>query len=364
VSFRGQLTPTQQGVCDTLADYTLGVLVAPTGSGKTVMACELIARHRTPTLIIVDRAQLADQWRAQLTALLGLAGRDIGQLGSGRKRRSRIVDIALFGSVARRAEDPDTFAGYGLVVIDECHHVPAPSFDGALRHAPVRRWLGLTATPRREDGLQAIMTMHCGPVRKTMTRGSGPLVLRAITHKSLSDPDLDERAGYQEFVNGLATDAERNNLIVADVVAALADRRNCLVLTQRVEHLDTLAKLLSDRGHPPRVLRGGMAKKERTAVTAAINAHPPEESLLVAATGPYAGEGFDCPRLDTLFLALPIKSRPKLTQYVGRIMRDAPGKAIVEVHDYDDTLLPIFRNARSARVAALKALGFHIGGRP
>ena len=138
------------------------------------MACELIARHRTPTLIIVDRAQLADQWRAQLTALLGLAGRDIGQLGSGRKRRSRIVDIALFGSVARRAEDPDTFAGYGLVVIDECHHVPAPSFDAALRHAPVRRWLGLTATPRREDGLQAIMTMQCGPVRKTMTAQRRP----------------------------------------------------------------------------------------------------------------------------------------------------------------------------------------------
>ena len=147
-------------------------------------------------------------------------------------------------------------------------------------------------------------------------------------------------------------------------MAALADRRNCLVLTQRVEHLETLAKLLGDRGHPPHVLRGGMGKKERTAVTAAINTHPAEEPLLVAATGPYAGEGFDCPRLDTLFLTLPIKSRQKLTQYVGRIMRDAPGKAIVEVHDYDDTLLPIFRRARAARVAALKALGFHIDRRP
>jgi superfamily II DNA or RNA helicase len=362
LDFLGSLSPTQRHAVDAVSAHHRGVLVAPTGAGKTAMACALIAHHCVPTLVVVDRQALADQWRAQLSVFLGLEGRQVGQLGGGRKRRSRIVDIAMFGSLANRVSDPDLFDGYGLVVVDECHHVPAPSYEQALRHAPIRRWLGLTATPRREDGLHPLITMQCGPIRHTMSRSGGPLVLRVITHESLADPGLDERAGYTAFMTGLAADEERNAAIVADVSAALGRGRNCLVLTQRVDHLARLSELVSASGHVPYVLQGGMGKKARTAVADGIAGHLEDSPILILATGPYAGEGFDCPRLDTVFLALPIRSRTKITQYIGRTMRDYEAKASVEVHDYDDKLLPIFRRGRSVRMSVLAGLGFDIRG--
>jgi len=360
--FQGSLSPAQRQAVEALSLHHLGVLVAPTGAGKTAMACALIAHHGVPALVVVDRQALADQWRAQLSVFLGLEGRQVGQLGGGRKRRSRIVDIAMFGSLAKRVSDPDLFDGYGLVVVDECHHVPARSYEQALRHAPIRRWLGLTATPRREDGLHPLITMQCGPIRHTMSRSGGPLVLRLITHESLADPGLDERAGYTAFMAGLAADEERNAAIVADVTAALERDRNCLVLTQRVEHLARLAELVSVGGHVPYVLQGGMGKKARMAVADGIAGHPKDSPILILATGPYAGEGFDCPRLDTVFLALPIGSRTKITQYIGRTMRDYVAKSSVEVHDYDDKLLPIFRRGRSVRVSVLAGIGFEVRG--
>ena len=289
-----------------------------------------------------------------------MTGRAVGQLGGGRTRRTRLVDIAMFQSIARRVEDPGVFDGYGLVVVDECHHVPAQTFERAVRHAPVCRWLGLTATPDREDGLHPLITMQCGPIRTTVARGADPLVRRVVTHESLADPDLGDGASYQDFVTGLALDPERNAAIVADVSAALARGRQCPVLTQRTEHLECLAALLAERGETAYVLRGGMGKRERVAVTAAIGVHPDDQPVLVVATGPYAGEGFDCPRLDTLFLVLPIKAKTKLIQYVGRVMRTRPAKSTVEVHDYDDTLLPIFKAARAARVATYASLGFDV----
>ena len=322
------------------------------------MACALIAHHQMPTLVIVDRQQLADQWRTQLKILLGLTGRQVGQLGGGRHRRSHIVDLAMFQSIARRVDDPDVFDGYGLILIDECHHVPAESYERALRHVTVPRWLGLTATPQREDGLHPLITMQCGPIRHTVPAGPGPFVLRVVSHETLADPNVAEDAPYQDLISGLAIDDERNRAIVSDVTAAVGRGRQCLVLTQRTKHLDRLAALLIEAGHEVYALRGGMGKHQRTSVSEAIAAHPPDRPILIAATGPYAGEGFDCPRLNTLFLTLPIRSRTKLTQYVGRIMRDHPGKVDIEVHDYDDTLVPMFRRSRAARLATYSHLGF------
>ncbi len=205
--------------------------------------------------------------------------------------------------------------------------------------------------------------MQCGPIRKTLTRGAGPLNLQVITHEWLADAGLGEEAGYGQFVSALTADDQRNAAIVDDVVAALARGRQCLILTQRVEHLEHLVQLLRARGHESHVLRGGMGKKARTAAAEAIANHPEDQPVLIAATGPYAGEGFDCPRLDTLFLALPIRSRTKVVQYVGRVMREHDGKSRVEIHDYHDKLVPIFRPSRAARVSAYASLGFDIDSR-
>ena len=153
LQFAAVLTADQTAAYDALAPHDLGVLVAPPGSGKTVIACAVIAHHRVPALVIVDRQPLVDQWRDRLTEHLGLDTKQIGQLGSGRRKVKGLVDIATAQSLARREDLTELGSRYGLVVVDERHHVPAVTFERCVRQLPVRRWLGLTATPYRRDGL-------------------------------------------------------------------------------------------------------------------------------------------------------------------------------------------------------------------
>jgi len=357
LAFAGEFRAAQERAVEVMAGHELGVLEAPPGAGKTVMACALIARHAAPTLVLVDRKPLLAQWRERLATHLGV---EAGQIGGGKQRPTKVVDIAMVQTVTRNEQAADLLDGYGLVVIDECHHVPAPTVERAVRNLDARRWLGLTATPQRPDGLKDIMVMQCGPIRHRITQSASNLDLRLQVHRTeLTIDDSTDgltRGEVLALINAsLVADDRRNDQICRDVADAIGAGRNCLVLSSRTEHVEVLANRLSGLGLEPLVLYGSLKPTERRAVHERL---AEDRQLLLVATDRYIGEGFDCPKLDTLFLAFPISARQRITQYVGRILRDHPGKDIAEVHDYLDAGAPMLAAMYRRRRPGYKKSGF------
>lgn len=364
LEFRGELTPLQTSALAAILAHDDGVLVAPPGTGKTVIACALIGERKLPTLILAHSEPLLEQWRTQLQALLGLASKQIGQHGGGRRKRTGIVDLAMIQSLKAVDDLEALFRDYGLVVVDECHHLPAFSFEAAVRRAPVRHFLGLTATPYRRDGLQEIVTMQCGPIRHRIASSEGPardvnleLTVRE-TKLALADA---AQTPIQEVFRLLVEDRQRTTVVCDDVLAALAEGRRCLVLSQWRQHCHELAEQLQSRGASPLILEGGLGKRARAALLDQIENTPPSDPLVVVATGQYIGEGFDCPQLDTLFLAFPISFKGRLVQYTGRLLRAHEGKATIRVYDYADVRVPVLRAMHARRLRAYKSLGFQPG---
>lgn len=357
--FHGSLTPDQEKAISVTLREEMGLLVAPPGVGKTVMGCYAIAKRNLPTLILAHLKPILEQWRKQLTTLLALESSQIGQVGGGKKAQNGIVDLATLQTLARMENLPEFFAKYGFIVVDECHHIPAATFEACIREAPVKYILGLTATPYRKDGLQDILHMQCGPVRHKMAGQATDLLLTVNTSETAFVYPSDENPPpIQDIFRGLVHDEARNVLIGEDVVKALEKGRRCLVLSQWNEHCRILAENLARAGKTPFVLSGTQGKKERAAILKSIQDTPPDKDLTVVATGQYLGEGFDCPQLDTLFLTFPISFKGKLVQYIGRVMREHPSKKGVFVHDYRDSRVPVLVKMHSKRMKTYKTMGF------
>jgi superfamily II DNA or RNA helicase len=356
LEFQGELTDPQQSAVDDLLAYDLGMLVAPPGSGKTVMGCAIVAQRQVPTLVLVYRKPLLEQWREQLASSLNLDTTEIGELAAGRDRRTGVIDLATVQTLARKDDVAALTGAYGLLVVDECHHVPAATIQRVVSQIPARFVLGLTATPYRGDGLDPLIAMQCGPVRNSGDPAPSSLRLELeVHHTALALEDIDD-APIHEVLGAVAEDPVRTRQIADDVAAEVAVGRRCLVLSERKSHLTALADELRQLGVDPLVLHGGMKRGDEQHVMDRLESAA-DRPLVLAATGQYIGEGFDCPPLDTLFLTFPISDKGKIVQRVGRIQRPFPGKHTARVHDYLDSEVPVLARMHARRLKTYRTLG-------
>jgi len=363
VFFSTELRAEQHDAVKQLLNFDDGILCAPTAFGKTVVAACLIAKRAANTLVLVHRRQLMDQWRERLASFLSLSSNEVGQFGGGKNKRTGVIDVGVIQSLHRKGVVQDFVADYGHVIVDECHHLSAFTFESVLRQIKAKYVLGLTATPTRKDGHHPIIYMQCGPVRYFLSPKKAAKFSQ-LQHKAM--PRLtnflwngsENENTIHEIYAALIADAPRNDMIVNDVRQALWDGRSPLLLTSRTEHLDHLAGRLRGLCQHVFVLKGGMGVKHRKQIAESISLVPPREPRIILATGSYLGEGFDDARLDTLFLTMPISWRGTLQQYVGRLHRLHENKKEVLVYDYADTLVPMLARMYKKRTAGYLALGY------
>ena len=361
VSFMGGLRLDQEAAVAGMLSHDIGVLCAPTAFGKTVTASAIIARRGVNTLVLVHRNELLKQWQERLQTFLGVGKDVVGTIGGGKSRLTGKIDIAVMQSVSRQGEIHPLVDNYGQVIVDECHHVGAASFDAILKRTKARFVLGLTATPIRRDGLQPIIFMQCGPIRYIAAKPPGaPHDMEVMARSCLTRIDLPADAVIQDVFRHLVNDSIRTEGIAAEVRDAVGQGRKVLVLTERTEHLDAIVRALDGLQPAPFVLHGRMTKKRRAALIADLDALPSDTPRVLLSTGKLVGEGFDHPPLDTLVLAMPVSWKGTLQQYAGRLHREHPGKSSVRIIDFVDTGHPTLLRMWEKRLRGYRTMGYRV----
>ena len=379
VAFKGKERDEQLDAINSLMPYTNGILAATTAFGKTVTAAALIARKKVSALVLVHSKALLLQWHERLTDFLEIEfaepatsrkrGRKkvfspIGCLDSTSNTLHGVIDIALMQSCFENGEVRPFVREYGMVIVDECHHVSSITFENVLRHITAHHVYGLTATPIRKDGLQPIIFMQCGPIRfsadaKTQIQKQSfqrYLVPRFTSYRSVTD----NRQSFALLSQSLAESELRNTLIVEDVLNAVTAGRTPIILTGRTSHVKLLSEMLKPHIANVIQLTGEGTAKSKREVLQGLHDIPQNSPLVIVATGKYVGEGFDYPRLDTLFLALPISWKGLVAQYAGRLHRENEEKADVRIYDYIDIHEPVCESMYRKRLKGYSAIGYRV----
>ena len=384
--FLGELRDNQKEAAEKLLAHPTGVLSASTAFGKTVVALWLAAERKVNTLVLVHRTQLADQWAERISQFLGISKKEIGRYSGTKKERTGIIDVAVMQSIVKKGNVAEWVNDYGQIIVDECHHIPAVSFERIIRKCPAFYRLGLSATVVRKDGQHPIVLMNLGDVRYSDNRkNTAPLFAQKVfprftgfqiapttnpTDTSGTESPSGQGAAktreasrhdIQDIYRELWPNENRNRLIIEDILKAHHEGRECLVLSDRLEHLDILKAGLQDQVPNLFLLKGGMGKKQLKAIMENMQNIGEGGRRVILSTGKYLGEGFDLPSLDTLFLVFPISWKGTLIQYTGRLNRVYYGKKEIQVYDYVDDKVPVLAGMYRKRVKSYRGMGFVVG---
>jgi len=351
-SFHGQLKPFQKAAVKDILAHDFGILSAPTGSGKTCMALYVIAQRKQPVLIVVHTKELLNQWIDRVETFLGISAKEVGVIGNGKLSLGDQITVATAQTLYRCADEVKDHVGF--LIVDECHRAPSRTFTEAVTAFDSKFMLGLSATPWRRDKLSRFIYWYLGDVvhevsKENLLKTGDVLPVKVITRQTEFRTSLNPSEQYSRMLSELTQDTARNRLIAWDVATETRkDEGVCLVLSDRKAHCETMQDLLW-REHKirPELLTGDIPKREREAIVARLNRG---KVKILIATGQLIGEGFDCKQLNTLFLTTPIKFSGRVLQYLGRVLRPAPGKKKARVYDYIDSHVAILEVAARTRM--------------